>query len=262
MTDAWDPTTYERFKSERTQPFVDLIGLVEPAPLHQGVDLGCGSGELTTLAADQLAVASMRGIDNSPAMLAEATPRARPGLAFEHGDIGRWTSDPVHDLVIANAALQWVPDHAEVLARWAGGLAPGGQLAVQVPTNADHPSHWLAAEVATSERFASDFPDGVPADPVAANVLRPEAYAELLHDLGFERQHVRLQVYGHILPSTSSVVDWVSGTSLTRFRRALPPERYEEFVGAYRDRLLAELGDHAPYFYAFKRILMWGRASA
>ena len=146
----------------------------------------------------------MHGIDNSPAMLADATPRARPGLTFELGDIGRWTSDPVHDLVIANASLQWVPDHAEVLARWAAGLAPGGQLAVQVPTNADHPSHWLAAEVATSERFASDFPDGAPADPVAANVLRPEAYAELLHDLGFERQHVRLQVYGHVLPSTSS----------------------------------------------------------
>ncbi len=167
----------------------------------------------------------------------------------------------MHDLVLANAALQWVPDHAEVLARWAAGLAPGGQLAVQVPTNADHPSHSLAAEVATSEQFASDFPDGAPADPVAANVLRPEAYAELLHDLGFQRQHVRLQVYGHVLPSTSSVVDWVSGTSLTRFRRALPPERYEEFVSEYRDRLLAELGDHAPYFYAFKRILMWGRAS-
>ncbi len=261
MTDAWDPTTYDRFKSERTQPFVDLLSLVELGPIHHGVDLGCGTGELTALAAEQLAVASMRGIDNSPAMLADATPRARPGLTFELGDIGRWTADPVHDLILANAALQWVPDHAEVLTRWVAGLAPGGQLAVQVPTNADHPSHWLAAEVATSGRFASDFPDGVPADPVAANVLRPEAYAELLLDLGFPRQHVRLQVYGHVLPSTLSVVEWVSGTSLTRFRRALPSERYEEFVSEYRDRLLAELGDRAPYFYAFKRILMWGRAS-
>ena len=68
-----------------------------------------------------------------------------------------------------------------------------------------------------------------------------------------------LQVYGHVLPSTASVVDWMSGTSLTRFRRVLAPERYEEFVAEYRRRLLAELGDHAPYFYAFKRILMWGR---
>lgn len=261
MTDAWDPTTYDRFKSERTQPFVDLLDLVEPGPVHRGVDLGCGTGELTALAADRLAVASMRGIDNSPAMLADATPRARPGLTFELGDIERWTSDPVHDLVVANASLHWVPDHADVLARWVAGLAPGGQLAVQVPTNADHPSHWLAAEVASGERFAADFPDGAPVDPVAANVLPPEAYAELLHDLGCQHQHVRLQVYGHVLPSTASVVDWMSGTSLTRFRRALPAERYDEFVSEYRDRLLAELGDHAPYFYAFKRILMWGQAS-
>jgi hypothetical protein len=34
---------------------------------------------------------------------------------------------------------------------------------------------------------------------------------------------------------------------------------HEPFVDAYRSTLLAEIGDHQPYFYAFKRILMWGR---
>ncbi|MGD9704503.1 MAG: methyltransferase domain-containing protein [Acidimicrobiia bacterium] len=259
MSDAWDPATYDRFKAERTQPFLDLIDLVEPARLLQAVDLGCGTGELTLLAADRLRPEAMLGIDNSPAMLADAAPRARAGVAFELGDLAGWTSAPVVDLVLANAALQWVPDHAEVLARWTAALAPGGQLAVQVPTNADHPSHRLAAEVAADERFACDFPDGPPADPVAANVLRPERYADTLHDLGFDRQHVRLQVYGHVLPSTASVVDWMTGTSLTRFRRVLPPGRYDAFVTEYRTRLLADLGDRSPYFYAFKRILMWGR---
>ena len=64
-----------------------------------------------------------------------------------------------------------------------------------------------------------------------------------------------------MLPTTRHVVEWVSGTTLTRFRRALPAERYDEFVAEYRDRLLAELGDHEPYFFPFRRILMWGRAS-
>ena len=82
-------------------------------------------------------------------MLAEATPRARPGLTFELGDIGRWTSDPAHDLVIANASLQWVPDHAEVLARWAAGAGArwsAGRAGADERRSSD--AHWLAAEVA------------------------------------------------------------------------------------------------------------------
>ena len=70
---------------------------------------------------------------------------------------------------------------------------------------------------------------------------------------------VRLQVYGHLLESTAEVVEWVRGTTLTRFFKRLPPELHEPFVDAYRHALLALLGEHTPYFYPFKRILMWGR---
>jgi trans-aconitate methyltransferase len=66
---------------------------------------------------------------------------------------------------------------------------------------------------------------------------------------------VRLQVYGHVLPSSAAVVDWVRGTSLNRIFAALPAELHEPFVTAYRSALLARIGDHSPYFYAFRRIL-------
>jgi trans-aconitate 2-methyltransferase len=256
--DAWDPAIYERFKAERTQPFLDLVDLVECGALRRAVDLGCGTGELTVLGADRLGIESLTGIDNSDAMLADAHGRARPDVRFEQGDIAAWTAPADVDLVLANAALQWIPDHPAVLSQWTAGLAPGGQIAVQVPANADHPSHSLVATVA-EERFAADFPDGVPVDPVVSNVLPPEQYATLLYELGYERQHVRLQVYGHVLASSAAVVEWVSGTTLTRIRSVLPADRYAEYVDEYRRRLLAEIGDRAPYFYAFKRILLWGR---
>jgi trans-aconitate 2-methyltransferase len=132
-------------------------------------------------------------------------------------------------------------------------------MAVQVPTNADHPSHLLAAEVAATEPFASAFDGPPPPDQVAANVLLPEDYATLLDDLGFTDQIVRLQVYGHVLESTAAVVEWVRGTTLTRFFKRLPVELHEPFVDAYRGALLARLGERSPYFYPFKRVLMWGR---
>jgi trans-aconitate 2-methyltransferase len=255
---AWDPTQYRRFAAERAQPFWDLAALVEnDAPIHRAVDLGCGSGELTVELGERLGIGRLAGIDSSESMLAE-TPKDRD-VTFALGDITGWTSAGDHDLVFANASLQWVPDHPTVLARWTNALGPGGQLAVQVPANADHQSHLIAAEVGASEPFAAAMGGTVPPDQVAANVLRPEDYAVLLHDLGFARQHVRLSVYGHVLDDTAAVADWVRGTSLTRFFAVLPTELHEQFFATYRERLVSLLGARSPYFYPFKRILMWAR---
>ncbi len=263
--EQWTPERYERFQAERQRPAHDLYALLTPVPGGRAVDLGCGTGPLTVALAARTEAAEVIGIDSSAAMLAEAAAHGGPGIRFEAGDLATWgdPADPV-DVVAANASLQWVPDHAAVLARWTAALRPGGQLAVQVPSNADHASHLVAVEVAAEPQFANAFGPfgGPPPDPVAQNVLTPEAYAELLWALGYEEQHVRLQVYGPVLPSTAGVVDWMCGTSLTRFERLLDTPTYEALVDRYRVRLLEVLGEHQPYYFAFKRILMWGRRAA
>jgi trans-aconitate 2-methyltransferase len=251
--DGWDPAQYNRFAAERERPFADLAGLVAPVSGARVVDLGCGDGRLTAWLHRELGATETLGIDSSPAMIAAASAHAGAGVTFAPGDIGRWVGSPAVDVVFANASLQWVPDHPSVLARWSRSLRPGGQLAVQVPANADHPAHRLAAEVA-----AELLVDPV-ADPVAENVLAPEAYAVLLDQLGFDHQHVRLHVYLHHLVSTADVVEWVKGTTLTRFKDPLGPAGWDGFVERYRERLLAGLGDRSPYVYSFKRILFWAR---
>ena len=37
---------------------------------------------------------------------------------------------------------------------------------------------------------------------------------------------------------------------------------YDELVARYRRRMLEELGDRRPFFYTFKRILLWGKLAA
>jgi trans-aconitate 2-methyltransferase len=261
VTDAWNPDQYHRFAAERARPFWDLLALAGPGPFRRAVDLGCGSGELTAAAATSLAVEQMVGIDSSPTMLAAAVAHQTPAVTFEQGDLATWTAAADHDLVLANASLQWVPDHPAVLGRWAAGLTPGGVLAVQVPANGDAPAHRVAAAVAAEEPFASAAPD-LPPDPVVANVLAPERYAGLLYELGLRDLRVRLEVYPHELASSAEVVEWVKGTTLTRFWRALPEELHQPFEDRYRALLLAEIGDHQPYLFPFKRILFSGRRPA
>lgn len=260
---AWDPHQYERFKDERAQPFWDLAALLQPGPAPRLVDLGCGTAELTVALAERLGAAAVLAVDHDAAMLAEAHTRATATVRVEAGDLAAFEQPDAWDVVVANASLQWVPDHPTVLARWANSLRPGGQLAVQVPANADHPAHTVAAELAAAEPFRSAFPGGEPPpDTVAANVLAPERYAEVLHGLGLEGVHVRLQVYLHELASSADVVEWVKGTTLTRFRAVLPSAAYEAFLGRYREVLVARLGEDRPFLYPFKRILLVGRRRA
>jgi trans-aconitate 2-methyltransferase len=256
-TDAWDPRQYQRFSEERRLPFFDLLAQVTPVPGGRVVDMGCGTGELTLELHRHTGAAETVGIDSSPAMLAEARGVTAPGLRFEAGDLGEFRGSGL-DVVFANASLQWVPDHQRLLARLAEALAPGGQLAFQVPANYDHPSHTLAAEIARQAPFV-DALGGDPPEDHTISVLAPEAYATLLDDLGFADQQVRLQVYGHHLESTDEVVEWVKGTLLTPYRKRLDNQLYQDFVEGLRARLRAEVGDRRPYFYAFKRILGWAR---
>jgi len=256
-TDSWDPAQYHRFQDERRQPFVDLLALLRPAPGGRAVDLGCGTGELTSALHHHLEAGHTLGVDRSEAMLAKTGAWVEPGLSFVQAEIGAFAraGHECFDVIAANASLQWVADHLQVLARLRERLRPGGQLAFQVPANADHPSHAAARQVAAEAPFAealaagrASFQDTIPP---------PETYAVLLHELGFAEQTVRLQVYGHLLASTGDVVEWVKGTLLTPYREALDEASYSAFLDRYRARLMELLGDRQRYFYPFKRILCW-----
>jgi trans-aconitate 2-methyltransferase len=255
---GWDPAQYGQFDAERSQPFHDLAGLVERAPGLRVIDLGCGTGELTAWLHRELGAVATLGIDRAEAMIERAAAHAGGGVTFRRASIeetlaseraGSWP------LVFSNAALQWLPDHATLLSAVAALVAPGGQLAIQMPANGDHPSHRIGRELARDPRFSGPLDGFERVDTVQP----PEWYAERLWELGFARQQVRLQVYTHLLPSTRSVSEWVQGSLLTPYRERLSAEDYAAFLATYEQRLLATLGERAPYLYAFKRLLIWGR---
>ena len=257
--EGWNPDQYERFHAERRQPFDDLVALCQPVPGGRVVDLGCGTGHLTAELHERMQAAETVGIDSSESMLARAQADRGdvPGLSFAAGDIASWLGRDL-DLVFANASLQWVDDHLNLLARMRTALGEGGQLAFQVPSNFRHPSHLLALQVANEAPFIDALEANAPEDR-GRFVLSPEIYADLLYELGAEKQVVRMQVYGHELSSTTDVVEWVMGTLLTPYRTRLTPELFAAFVDRYRERLIEELGEREPYFYGFRRILCWAR---
>ncbi|MFF6782201.1 methyltransferase domain-containing protein [Streptomyces sp. NPDC012510] len=92
------------------------------------LDLGCGTGSLSLLAAEQ--GHRVTGIDASPAMVALARGKAagRPAVFL----VGDASAPPVgeerFDVVLVRHVLWALPDPGRVLRRWCGLLRPGGRL--------------------------------------------------------------------------------------------------------------------------------------
>ncbi len=226
--------------------------MVEPNDGMRCVDLGCGTGDLTKELHLRLLASSTLGVDRSEAMLEKARTFIAPGLSFRQGDIDTFEDIIHYDLIFSNAALHWVPGHEALFERFARLLNKGGQIAIQVPFNHDHPSQAVAFELQKEAPFK-----GV-GSRIFENVLPLERYASLLDSLGFERVNVRMQVYLHHLPSREDVVEWVKGTFLLDFEKAMTVELYDAFFDEYRNRLMERLADTHPHLLTFKRILMHG----
>ena len=88
--------------------------------------------------------------------------------------------------------------------------------------------------------------------------MEPARYASWLHELGYARQVVRVQVYAHLLESREQVIEWVRGTLLTDYQKRLAPADFERFMERYRALLLPQLSEARPFLYTYPRIFLWG----
>jgi trans-aconitate 2-methyltransferase len=227
----WDPDRYHLFNRERAAPFNDLLAMIRLRPSMRVIDLGCGTGELTARLAEHLPESNVVGIDSSPEMLGRARELERPGLCFELGDLrevsGSW------DLIFSHAVIQWVEDHETLLPRLIGLLNPGGQIAVQLPSNHQHPTQLLIRETARTEPFHSALNGWVRASPV----LGIDEYAEILSAAGGSDLAVMEKVYPHMLENADAMADWTSGTAMLPYFERLPAHLRDEFMASYRLKL-------------------------
>lgn len=243
---------YLTFADHRGRPFFDLVSRIGAAQPRRVVDLGCGPGNLTVTLRQRWPDAVLEAWDSSPEMVSAARQR---GLAAELGDVRVWAPRPDTDVVISNATLHWVPEHRDLLTRWARELAPGSWLAVQVPGNFDAPSHDSVRQLVRRAPW-SDLLRDLPFE--SSDVVdTPAEYAGLLTDSGCTVDAWET-TYIHELTGEHPVLDWITGTALRPVQDALSEPQWAQF----RAELIPLLAAAYPArpdgrtFFPFRRVFV------
>ena len=228
----WNPILYSKFEAERMRAARDLLARAPLASARLVYDLGCGHGASAELLLDRFPQAQVVGLDTSDAMLAHArmrTPKAR----FIKRDIADWTPPDKPDLIFANAALQFLPDHDRLFPRLMSYLAPGGALAAQIPNTAREASHALMRMAAAEGPWSSRLVPIAKTQPLIADYgdyydwLKPAA----------SQVDIWMTTYVHPLDGVQSIADWFAGSTLQPFLERLTDEERCEFLARYRNGL-------------------------
>jgi trans-aconitate 2-methyltransferase len=230
---TWSPAQYLAFEDERTRPVRDLLAALPALDIRTAVDIGCGPGNSTEALAARFPHVRVIGIDSSSDMIGAARKRL-PALEFEIADVAVWAADAGKALepigvILGNAVLQWVPDHAALLPALAARLAPRGCLALQLPDNLAEPAQTLMREVAAHGPWRERLAD---AEGARVEIESAEWYYGVLR-AHCARVEVWRTTYYHPLAGAGAIVEWFKGTGLRPFLDPLGPAQKADFLARY-----------------------------
>ena len=252
---TWDPQQYLKFGGERLRPAHDLLARIAIDTPRQIVDLGCGTGTVTALLRARWREAQIVGVDNSKSML----ERARIALSdatWEFADLAKWAPATPPDLLVSNAALQWLDDHATLFPHLLSHLRPGGVLAVQMPAQHAAPSHQIGYALAESARWRDRLRDLVRRRPI----LDPHEYYSLLRPRVSSLDMWFIE-YVQALTGDNPVAEFTKGSFVGAWLSALPGEEAREFESDYRQQIASAYPprDDGVTLFPFRRFFLIAR---
>lgn len=124
----WKPELYNQKHSFVYNYGKSLIDLLDPQKGERILDLGCGSGQLTSQIhelADEVI-----GIDNSEEMIADAKSKFKE-IEFRVASATNFQFDKKFDAIFSNAVLHWVRDYASAIRCMYNNLKSEGRIVLE-----------------------------------------------------------------------------------------------------------------------------------
>lgn len=222
------------------------------------LDLGCGDGVLTAQLANLVPQGSVLGIDASRGMIATASQLQQDNLHFQLLDITLMDFHNEFDLVFSNAALHWIKDHAQLLAKTYNSLKPGGTIRFNFAGAGNCPNfnrvlQETIAEPAYKQLFA-DF-------QWPWFFTETAVYDAQLREATFRDIKVWTENADTYFPDQDQFIQWLDQPCLVPFMQHLKEEQVKQSFRhqVIEKMLLATRQEDGSCFESFQRLNVYAR---
>lgn len=219
-----------------------LIDLAELQPGMHVLDVACGTGVVTRLAAERVGSAGrVVGLDINAAMLSVARQLAPVGASaewLEASALEMPLPDASFDVVLCQHGLQQFPDRPAALREMGRVLAPGGRLGLCVWSHIEGSPGMAALATALEQHVGAE---------AAANRRAPFALGDpvqlrtLVEDAGFRDVDVRTVVETARFPSPEALVAYQLGATPLSTLGAVTEEARQAVARDVRSALRSHL---------------------
>lgn len=238
----WDAERYHRLSDPQLTWGRRVLARLGPLPGERILDIGCGTGRLTSEILLTMGRGCVVGVDSSAAMLMEASIRSHepavgprdvmqaPGrVHFVRADGADLPFAGAFDAVFSTAAFHWIPDHDRLFANIYKALAPGGRLVAQCGGGPNLQSLLNRAHRLMEMPEYRDHFDGWH-DPwyfadVASTLIR-------LENTGFTMATASLESAPTTMPDAGTYKDFLSCVCVRHHVAHLPAEQRPSFLDA------------------------------
>ena len=240
----WDASLYDQKHAFVFKYGEELIGLLDPQRGERILDVGCGTGHLTSRIADR--GADVTGLDSSTEMI-ESARATYPQITFCVADAADFSFVEPFDGIFSNAALHWVKRAEDAVICMSRALRPGGRLVVEFGGYGNVRRIYTALEAAIKEVLGRE---------VEASNFFPSIgeYASILERHGIVVRNAQLfERMTRLEDGESGMRNWI-----TMFRGELLAETSEaerEAVFAHvEERTRNELFNEGNWFADYHRL--------
>jgi len=121
--------SYDGYAKIQEEVGRQLLTMLDQTTCTAILELGCGTGNFTSLLAERFAGAEIQAVDISPAMIRVAARKLRDRqVTLRVADAETMDLSGPHDLVAANASLHWFQDLPAILPKLARACGEEGTL--------------------------------------------------------------------------------------------------------------------------------------
>jgi trans-aconitate 2-methyltransferase len=255
----WNAERYHHLSSPQQAWGSRVLDRLTLAGDEQVLDLGCGTGRLTSDLAARVPRGRVVALDRSPAMLATAREWLREKqqrVPLVLGDGAALPFRRTFDAVFSTATFHWIHDHSALFRSIVTALKPGGRLVSQCGGGPNLAVLLGRAERLMREpRFASWFEEWT--EPTYYS--DPETAARRMRAAGFEAVEASLEPAPTSFDSPVEFQEFIANVCVRYHVARLPPREREFFL---RELTVAAAADSPPLTLDYWRLNLSGRRPA